>query len=265
MATQKRKVQIFWDKNPCEGRWSDLEKLKEFRYSKAPYLKELIDNNIKKGSRVLEVGCGQGVDLSLISGITNLAYAIDLSPHSVRLAKRVLNQAGLKANVSIGDAENLRFRKNFFDIVYSCGVLHHTPDTEKALGEVYKIIKPGGKAIVLLYSKFSLQYLIFWIARSLTKPWRDKLAKMFEAKKEDSHIGTALVELFETPILKAYTNTELKKMLRDFANIQLQKYQTGPLRFRSAIKNKTIKRVVDLFESATGRYLGFHVVVIAEK
>src|SRR3989338_848225 len=146
MDQLKAETQKFWDANPCEGDWDNLTDKSNYRYIRAPYIKEVIEKNISKNHKVLEVGCGQGIDLCYIARLAKDAYAIDMSPKSLEIAKNTLNIFGVKATLSVGDAENLEFEDGIFDIVYSCGVIHHTPDTLKAAKEINRVTKKGGKA-----------------------------------------------------------------------------------------------------------------------
>src|SRR5207245_4997879 len=58
------------------------------------------------------------------------------------------------------DAENLDFNDNSFDLVYSHGVLHHTPDTARAVREIHRVLRPGGRAVVMLYHRNSYNYRV---------------------------------------------------------------------------------------------------------
>ena len=77
---------------------------------------------------------------------------------SVSLAKRNLEQRGLPANCFVSDAEALPFADSSFDLVYSHGVLHHTPNLPAAVAEVHRVLRPGGRAIVMMYHRASLNY-----------------------------------------------------------------------------------------------------------
>src|SRR5437870_12567520 len=119
-----------------------------------------IDLNSIKGKKILEVGCGAGAHSALFKMHGAKVVALDLTVARVISAQRKLQLVRQGQGCAIqGDAENLPFEDNTFDIVYSFGVLHHTKDTEKAIGEVHRVLKPGGQAAVMLYAKSSYFYL----------------------------------------------------------------------------------------------------------
>ena len=113
------------------------------------------------GRRVLEIGSGSGAHSALFKRNGATMTSVDITP------KRVLATARKLALVEEGaggayqaDAENLPFRDNSFDIVYSNGVLHHSENTNQCIDEVYRVLKPGGNAVIMLYSRHSV---IFWL------------------------------------------------------------------------------------------------------
>jgi SAM-dependent methyltransferase len=119
-----------------------------------------------RGQSVLDVGCGPGwLTVQYAQGGVN-AYAIDLTPCAVSLTQSFLKLHGLSAVVTEGNAEQLPFADNFFDLVVASGVLHHTPDTSRAIRECYRVLKPGGHAKLTFYYKGMLHStLVFPLTR----------------------------------------------------------------------------------------------------
>lgn len=106
-----------------------------------------------KGKTVLDVGCGPGwVTVQYASGGADV-FSVDLTPRAVEIARIFLGQRGLNAVVAEGNAEQLQFPDCSFDLVVSSGVLHHTPDTEKAIRECYRVVKHDGRAKLTFYFK----------------------------------------------------------------------------------------------------------------
>jgi ubiquinone/menaquinone biosynthesis C-methylase UbiE len=114
------------------------------------------------GKNVLEVGCGMGFMASLWAGRGCAVTAIDLNPVAVQMTQRRFELFGLQGLIHEADGENLPFPDNSFDYAYSWGVLHHSPDTKKSVAELWRILKPGEKVGVMLYSResFLARYLI---------------------------------------------------------------------------------------------------------
>lgn len=168
MEELKQKVRVFWNDYPCGSKFVKEElgtkdffvKLRKERYSLEPHTLEIISSLGVQGKKVLEVGCGLGTDGRQFAENGADYFAVDLAPRHIELAKKAFELFGLKGNFRVADAENLPFDDNSFDLVYSHGVLHHTPDTQKAIDDIYRVLKPGGKAIIMLYHRNSYNYYI---------------------------------------------------------------------------------------------------------
>ena len=74
---------------------------------------------------------------------------------------------GLSSKLNIGNAEILSFEDESFDFVYSWGVLHHSPNTRKCFDEIYRVLRPGGKAKIMIYHKYSCVGLMLWLRYGL--------------------------------------------------------------------------------------------------
>jgi len=115
-----------------------------------------------RGQRVLDVGCGPGWVTVNYAAHGAVVDAIDLTARAVELTRLFLDQKGLTATVQQANAESLPFESDSFDLVVSCGVLHHTPNTTRAFRECVRVLKPGGLAKITLYRKGILHHpLVF--------------------------------------------------------------------------------------------------------
>jgi 2-polyprenyl-3-methyl-5-hydroxy-6-metoxy-1,4-benzoquinol methylase len=104
-----------------------------------------------RGTRVLDVGCGPGWLTVQYAKAGADVTAVDLTPRAVELTKQYLAYQGLSATVHEGNAEQLPFADGSFDLVVSSGVLHHTPDTPRAIRECYRVLRPNGDAKLTFY------------------------------------------------------------------------------------------------------------------
>ena len=262
-------TQQFWNTHPCEGEFDTHAHRLRYRYLKGPYIPALITAHIPKGGRVLEVGCGQGADLCLLAKRSTRAVGIDLTPEAVRRTKDVLKQQNVKnAMVLVGNGEALPIANQTFDAVYSFGVMHHSPNTQACIDEAYRILKPGGTALIMLYRSRSPQYIMVKMLRTLTYPFRSHLANHFSTKKfhNSNFWGTSLAELFGAPILKGYSHRQLKEMFSSFSRVSVLRYNTGLDRLRLWFSgSKQTLALIDGFEEATRDTLGFFNVIIAKK
>jgi SAM-dependent methyltransferase len=225
---QKRLAQEQWGNNPCGahiardyefGTREYFDAIEEYRYRDyAPWMKEAIGFDLFRGKRVLEVGCGTGTDLLQFARGGAQVTGIDLTPRSVEIARRRFEVYGLSGEFAIGDAEDLAFPDESFDAVYSFGVLHHTPDTERATGEIRRVLRPGGRAIAMFYNRASLYY------------WGGLIFKRGVFKGEligstPAQIMSRYVEYTETggrPLVKAYTRREARHLFRGFSDCRIR-------------------------------------------
>ncbi len=207
----KKQVHDFWNKSACGTFLVDKEKftkeyfeeLEEIRYRMQPEIHAFAQFSRAYGKRVLEVGVGAGTDFLQWVRSGAKAYGIDLTEEAIEHVKHRLQLYNLEAEgYVIADSENLPFDNNTFDIVYSWGVIHHTPNTQKALQEIIRVCKPGGIIKVMIYHRHSLLAYFFWIKHALLKfkPWKS-ISQIIWDKMES--IGT-----------KAFTIKEVRKMLK---------------------------------------------------
>src|SRR5262249_35813955 len=128
-----------------------------------------------RGKRVLEVGVGMGADhAEWARRAPSYLAGVDLTPRAIEMTGARLEMSSLTSDLKVADAEHLPFEDASFDIVYSWGVLHHTPDTPSAVREVLRVLKPGGQARVMLYHKHGLVFQLLWLRYALLagKPLR---------------------------------------------------------------------------------------------
>ena len=112
------------------------------------------------GKRVLDIGCGNGYVLSRYAASGARVCGVDLTNAAVRLCRRRFALAGLAGQFVVGNAEELPLPDHSFDCVCSMGVLHHTPNTAAAVAELYRVLRPGGRLIVMFYHRNSFQYRV---------------------------------------------------------------------------------------------------------
>ncbi|HKG21731.1 MAG TPA: class I SAM-dependent methyltransferase [Blastocatellia bacterium] len=217
-----------WGENPCGahvagglefGTLEFFEAIERYRYQVyAPWMKEVIGFDRHGGKRLLEVGCGTGTDLIQFARGGALVTGLDLTPRSLEIARRRFDLYGLAGEFANGDAENLSFPDETFDVVYSFGVIHHTPDTERAAGEIYRVLRKGGQAIVMLYHRTSLYY---WGGLMLKRG----LLRAELLSDSPAAIMSRYVEHTETggrPLVKAYTREEAFRLFRDFGQCEVR-------------------------------------------
>jgi ubiquinone/menaquinone biosynthesis C-methylase UbiE len=162
--TLKERVHDFWNADPCAMRYTThpvgtrefYDEVEKFRYWVQPWHRRIAEFDQHWGESVLEIGCGMGTDALQFAKGGATVNVVDLTEAAIDITRKRFNLYGYMLGSQVADAENLPYSDNIFDVVYSFGVLHHTPDTEKALHEAVRVLKPGGRLIVMLYHTHSL-------------------------------------------------------------------------------------------------------------
>lgn len=206
----KEEVHSYWNKQSCGTQFSDKDKYtKEYyeeiekdRYSKEPEIVEFARFHEGKGKKVLEVGVGAATDFLQWAKNGAELYGIDLTEEAIGHATHRLELYGLKPKeLKVSDAENQPFDNDSFDLVYSWGVIHHSPDTPKAFKEIIRVLKPGGKARIMVYNRKSILAYFFWVKHALLK---------FKWNLTVDEVLWNHMESFGT---KGYTRNEIKELL----------------------------------------------------
>lgn len=166
-------IKSFWNEHPCDDlQMEGLAKYKnnyekfftvydDFRYHQEAHILKCLDKIDFKGKHVLEIGLGQGADSEQIIKRGALWSGVDLTQESVNRVKTRLSLRNIPyQELKQGSALELPFDDNSFDIVFSHGVLHHIPDIETAQREINRVLKPNGELVMMLYAKWSLNYLV---------------------------------------------------------------------------------------------------------
>jgi len=206
----KEQVKQYWNNASCGTESTNQEKfskkyfqeIEAFRYKVEPEIHLFAQFTRYHGKKLLEIGVGAGTDFVQWVRAGTQAYGIDLTQEAIENTAERLALDGLKAQeLRVADAENLPYQDNFFDVVYSWGVIHHSPDMPQCLKEIVRVVKPGGTIKLMVYNR-----------RSLFAFYRYLLAGLFRGKPFQ-RISTVLFNHQESMGTKAYTRREIKNML----------------------------------------------------
>ena len=177
----KDQVSEFWSRASCGeelylvGEEADRYRRQSMeRYRLEPYIRDFMEPHRWAGKKALEIGVGLGADHQLLAEAGAILSGVDLTERAVEHTRERFRIFNLTSNLQQADAENLPFPDASFDLVYSWGVIHHTPDTPKAAREIIRVLKPGGTFKVMIYNKWSLVGAMLWLRYALLsgKPWR---------------------------------------------------------------------------------------------
>jgi 2-polyprenyl-3-methyl-5-hydroxy-6-metoxy-1,4-benzoquinol methylase len=144
----------------------DFLAIEDYLLARSPFLTDLFKSRNFAGLRMLDLGCGVGVLSCLLSRLGADVTAMDLTQHAVDLTARNSHLRNLTVQPVRTDAENMGLASASFDFVLSWGVIHHTPSTERALAEIARILKPGGRALIMVYHTTSIVYYLrglYWL------------------------------------------------------------------------------------------------------
>ena len=268
---EKRDGRTFWDANPCGGQWASYAAFLDWYRRTEPYMFDSVDVYEWRGLRVLEVGCGQGALVNHLAGRGAAMTGIDMSPASIGRAASGARELGLDRQVRLlqADAEHLPFADGTFDRVVSFGVLHHTPDTAHAVNELRRVLRPGGQAVVMLYRTGNPK----WLATRALRSWAgfvNRRHRLVEDGRRDLDVndtrGTALLELFGVPTLKAFSNREVRVMFAGFKDVAIRNCQPGFVRLadiRPALGR--IRPLLSAIDRLMQRQWGFYQVIEGRK
>jgi SAM-dependent methyltransferase len=289
----KERVRAFWQAHPCGEKFSDAEpgtreffdRVEAHRYAKEWHIPEAADFAGARGLRVLEIGCGMGTDGAQFAAAGADYTGIDLTEAAIDLARKRFAASGLKGEFRVADAEKLDFADESFDVVYSHGVLHHTPDAEGAIGEIHRVLKTGGRAVVMLYHRGSYNYRIgirvlrragagllksnagIRLVNLMTGEPVDSLREHAALMKASRNGYLSSAEFLSqstdgagNPLARVYSRREARALFRDFREVELRAYFLNK-RFIPIVGSLLPRSI----ESALASRWGWHLWIYAVK
>ncbi len=214
-ASVKEGVRAFWNEASCgEALYlsgqnaDDYNRQADVRYQLEPYIKDFANFGSTAGKRVLEIGVGLGADHEQFARAGARLSGVDLTDRAISNTRQRLNIFGLESDLQVGDAEALPFGDASFDMVYSWGVIHHSPDTPAAAREIMRVLAPGGRFAVMIYHRYSMVGYMLWLRYALLKlrPFQslDRIYSLY----------------LESPGTKAYTIAEAKALFASAERVE---------------------------------------------
>jgi 2-polyprenyl-3-methyl-5-hydroxy-6-metoxy-1,4-benzoquinol methylase len=265
-------VQQYWDARPCNIRHSAkpvgskeyFDEVEARKYLVEPHIRGFAEFERWKGKRVLEVGCGIGTDSINFARAGAQLTAVELSTESLRIAEQRANVMGVADRIQFvqANAEELSsaLDEEPFDLVYSFGVIHHTPHPERALAEMRALTAPGGTLKLMVYHRRS--WKVFWIVAGAGRGrfWKtDELV----AKHSEAQTGC--------PVTYSYTRSQGRELVAE-AGYRVQDVSVDhvfPYRIRDYVEYRYVKEpyfrwLPEPLFRAFERRLGWHLLITAE-
>ena len=258
----KDQVQNQWDYNPVgshharESQPHTLEwfvEVEKHRYQVyAPWMPATMEFAGHAGHDVLEIGGGMGTDLAQFAAHGAAVTDLDLSAGHLQLAEENFRLRGLEGRFIHYDAETLPFDDGSFDVVYSNGVLHHTPNTSAVVREIRRVLRPGGRTILMFYAEDSLHHwrnLVWGLGVKQGLLQRVSMGEIMSRSVERTANDAA-------PLVKVYTEARLRALFKDFAAVEILQRQ---------LLAEELPPVLRWTLSASERWLGWNLIIKATR
>lgn len=267
LAQEKLRAREQWGQDPCGSHYDRehefgsrefFDQVERHRYSEyGPWMPRLMGFQQFRDARLLEVGCGMGTDLLQFSRGGARCVGIDLTPRSIEITRHRFRLYGAEGDFMISDAECLPFHDGSFDVVYSNGVLHHTPDTEGAIREIHRVLRPGGVAKVMLYHRNSWNYWVEVVLRHGV--WGAE----FLRGRSTQEIMSRVIEYSDhggRPLVKVYSRRQARELFKPFKDVtvEVEQLRRDELRFLAPLVSESM---LDRLR----KQIGWNVIVTAVK
>ena len=193
-------------------------------FSFYPYLAKHIPYAAMNQKKVLEVGLGFGSVAQKIAESGALYHGLDIAAGPVALARKRLEQNGLQGHVNKGNFLNCPYEDNFFDFVVSIGCFHHTGNMQRAIDEAYRVLKPGGTAIIMVYSAYSYRQWISNTSKTATRFINEFFLKTDIRQEQTENERGAYdrtTDGIAAPEVVFTSRLEFKKLARKFSTVQV--------------------------------------------
>lgn len=248
-------VENFWDKRPCNikhskkeiGTLDYFEDVSKKKYFVEKHILSFTDFDRWKNKKVLEIGCGIGTTAVSFAQKNSEYTTIELSKKSLEIAKHRFDTYKLKGEFFHGNAEELSkiIPIKTFDLIYSFGVIHHTPNPDKVLSEIKKYMDNNSILKIMVYAKNS---------------WKNFLIESGMEQPEAQ---------YGCPIAYTYTKNDIYDLLKDFKILSIYQdhifpYQVEPYKRGEYIKQPWFEEMPRKMFNALQKKLGWHMLVTAK-
>lgn len=268
MEIEIEKVKDYWDSHPCNVRHSPREigsreyfdEVEKRKYFVEPHIPQFAQFEKWKGKNVLEIGCGIGTDsINFAKNGADLTV-VELSEKSLEIARKRFSVYGLKAKFYLGNAEELNsfLPVEPYDLIYSFGVIHHTPYPERVFEEIKRYCHFNTEIRIMLYSKWSFKAL--WIILKYGKGafWR---AKDLIRTYSEAQAGS--------PVTHYYSFRDIRCLMKDFEIIKMTKDHIFPYKIDKYLNYEYewvwyFRWLPKIIFHWLERHFGWHTLIIAK-
>jgi ubiquinone/menaquinone biosynthesis C-methylase UbiE len=266
------RVQAYWDARPCNIRHSEkpvgcrsyFDEVEQRKYFVEPHIPAFAAFHHWKGKRVLELGCGIGTDAINFARHDAIVTAVDLSQRSVDLARQRAEVLGLSDRITFYHADGERLSAIVpvepYDLVYSFGVIHHSPHPECIFSELRRFLAPAGTLKVMLYHRRSWKVLWILLTHGRCRFWD---LERIVARHSEAQTGC--------PVTYTYSRRAARQLVEaaGFRVSDLQTEHIFPYRITDYVEYRYVREwyfrwmPYDWFR-ACERLFGWHLLITAE-
>jgi SAM-dependent methyltransferase len=224
------------------GFFDDLD---QYHFEKLHHMLRLVNFDGYRGRRVLEVGCGAGVDLARFARGGASVVGVDLSSSAIDLARANFEQQSLTGDFRVADGEALPFEDNSFDLVFAHGVVQYTANPKRLVEECRRVLKPGGEAVFQVYNRVS---------------WLNALSKVMKVGLEHD----------DAPVLLKFSIGEFKALVSGFREVRIVP-ERFPVRSRlhggwkGAVYNGVFVGTFNALPKSLVQRFGWHLLAFCRK
>jgi 2-polyprenyl-3-methyl-5-hydroxy-6-metoxy-1,4-benzoquinol methylase len=266
------RVAEYWDRRPCNVRHSTqpvgsrqyFDEVEARKYFVEAHIPRFAEFEKWRGKKVLEIGCGIGTDTVNFARCGAQVTSVDLSEKSMEIARQRTGVYGVKESVQFyrGNAEELSsfVPVEAYDLIYSFGVIHHTPHPERVLEQLRKYARPGTVVKVMVYHRRSWKVLGILLGEGRGKFW--KLPELV-ARNSEAQTGC--------PITYTYTREEGRRLMErhGFRARAVEVDHIFPYRIADYVKYRYVKEAYFRWMPAgwfrmMERQYGWHLCITAE-
>lgn len=265
--TDREETKKQWNQTPCGGVEGDFDNRKDYfdaveneRYDQQYWMHKFFEFNNFANKKVLEIGVGHGTDLRQFGEAGAMCFGADITKKHLQLAEENFKHRKLTLHLKECDASSLDFEKEYFDCVYSFGVIHHITNIDDVIEEIGRVLKVDGVFMGAVYHKYSAYHL-------LSKFFFEGIIKLRLFTLGYSGLLATIEEGADGKTIKPFVSLWSKKqMIQKFKSkgftidkIEIQQLHPnhfGPERLRIG---KAIMGLFNNLESKMGWYVAFIV------
>ena len=260
-------VYEYWNNRPCNIKHSNkpqntvefFDEVQAKKYKAEDHKLDFLALDKWSGKNVLELGCGIGSDAIMFAKAGAHVTCVDLTENSLNLCKTNFEVHGLSGEFYMGNIEELDafLPSKKYDLIYSFGVIHHTPNPKKVFEKAANYLKTDGEIRCMLYSRFS--YKLFWLMDNMDN-WKFSNADELIQNYSEAQSGC--------PVTYTYTFDEIEELIAPWFKIDkiwkdhVFMWDIPAYKANMFVRTRAFEGVDDAYLTKMKKELGLHTMLI---